>query len=270
MATPLAAIASRAACGPTRRRRRARAAAPGAARRRGERLHERRDVLAGLDGAREGEVRLLDPVRGEGGEVGGRVAGGHEPFVVDAVVHDDDLTLRLGDGAEAIGGVVAHAHEQLRRARRGADHAPEVRDLRPLVPLGMVEEREVVDRHDARHRGPQGHRVVRTVPNVGADARGERRARACSHASRAGRRSGATPWIAAAGASEPQRGGVAAPGREVELHVAVRGEARRQGDGVVAGADRARGGPRRRRGARARRGSLTVTLFGPSARPRVS
>ena len=72
-----------------------------------------------------------------------------------------------------------------RRGRR--DHAPEVDDLRTLVPFGMVEEREVVHGDDGRHRRAQRHRVVRARARRRAGRVARRRCpAACSHASRVG------------------------------------------------------------------------------------
>ena len=60
------------------------------------------------------------------------------------------------------------------RAERGGDHPLEERDLRALVPLGMVEEREVEHRDRGRDGESHRQRVVRTVPHVGSDPFGER------------------------------------------------------------------------------------------------
>ncbi len=71
--------------------------------------------------------------------------------------------------ARRVGGVLADAHDRGRASRARPDHAPEVQDLAPLVPLGMIEEREVVDRDHGRDAIAQRHRVVRAVPHVGCD-----------------------------------------------------------------------------------------------------
>ena len=153
---------------------------------------------------------------------------------------------------------LTHTSTAARRAR-GADHRPEEHDLAALVPLGMVEEREVVHGDDARAPArAQRHRVVRAVPHVGPRAASASAApRACSHASRAGRPAGHLGVHVGAGRERrpaARRRRVAA--RRWRSDVGVRGEARRQRDGVDAGADRTRRVPPRRRGAPARRRSL--------------
>ncbi len=93
--------------------------------------------------------------------------------MIDAVGDDDDVLVPPGDGCETAGGVRAHAHAACGARRGGRDHPPEEQHLRALVPLRMVEEGQVVERRDRRDREPMRERVVRSVPDVGAEALGE-------------------------------------------------------------------------------------------------
>ncbi len=113
---------------------------------------------------------------GQRGEILRFVAGGGEAIVVDAVVNDRDVAGGRNQGSEPVGGVGAHAYDGRRALRRGANHAPEVHDLRSFMPLGMIEEGEIVHGDHARHRRPQRHRVVRSVPDVGLHPCGQGRA----------------------------------------------------------------------------------------------
>ena len=126
-------------------------------------------------------------------------------------------------------------------ARARADHAPEVRDLGALVPLGMVEERQVVHRHDGRDSVAQRHRVVRAVPHVGADpiARASR-PQVCSHTSRA-RPRGREPRRAASpsGASAAQRSVSSRRVSEMQFDAGARGQPAGERPRVDAGAGRA-------------------------------
>ena len=136
----------------------------------GERDDQRREVLAGLDGADEREVRRDDPERGEPGAVVGLVGIGTEALGVDAVV--DHHRPRRGRAPPRAGGCAVVSLTQTitaRARRRSTMAAAEEQHLGPLVPLGMVEEREVVHGDDGGHAEPGRHRVVRTVPDVGAE-----------------------------------------------------------------------------------------------------
>ena len=68
-----------------------------------------------------------------------------------------------------VGGGVAHADDHRGAPSRLDDGAAEEQHLGALVPLGMVEEREVVHGHDGGDAEPCRHRVVRAVPDVGAE-----------------------------------------------------------------------------------------------------
>ena len=124
-----------------------------------EGAHERRDVLARLDGAEERDVRRADREAIEAGEVGLLVGLGTEAHVVHAVRHDDHVarrTRRRDERRQPVGGVPADAHAHVGVRHRRRDHAPEVERLRSLVPLGMFEERQVVDGDDPRDRARSG------------------------------------------------------------------------------------------------------------------
>ena len=112
-------------------------------------------------------------MRGQRGEIGGVVSDRDEPVVIDTVVRDHDFAPRIDECAQTIGGVRAHAHQHRCPVCRRPDHPAEEHDLAALVPLGMVEERQVVDRHHARDARSQRHRVVRAVPDVDIEAGGQ-------------------------------------------------------------------------------------------------
>ncbi len=80
---------------------------------------------------------------------GVRIGLGPEAVVVDTVGHHEHPSRRRAQFAETIGGSTAHAHDGVGVAGRHPDGPTEHDDLAPLVPLGMVEEREVVNGHDA-------------------------------------------------------------------------------------------------------------------------
>ncbi len=92
--------------------------------------------------------------------------------MVHAVGRDDDRRGRCEPRPQAGGGVLAHRDQRAGAARADADHRREERDLAALVPLGMVEEREVV------HGDDRGDRQ-RAAASCSA-ARARRRARAAS------------------------------------------------------------------------------------------
>ena len=190
--------------------------------------------------AGERDVRRADAEAAQPLEVVGlAAAGGMEPFVVDPVRRDDDRRARARDRARSRSrGVLADRDDRTGPVRADAHHRREERDLAALVPLGMVEEREVVHGDDRGTVEAQRHRVVRAVPDV--ERRGGRPApapRTCSQTSRAGRRSGTSAWTAAFGASSAQRRRVVATGEEVEVELVVVGEAPDQLHRVDAGAD---------------------------------
>ncbi len=91
---------------------------------------------------------------------------GPKALVVDAVGNHEDTAGGSTELLETRCGPTAHAHDGIGAAGRHGDGPTEHDDLAPLVPLGMVEEREVVDGDDARDPGALGHRVVRTVVHV--------------------------------------------------------------------------------------------------------
>ena len=181
------------------------------------------------------------PWGAERGEIGLLVALGDEAVVIDAVIGDDHLGARVNEDAEPFGGVLAHAHQHRRPACRRPDHPPEVHDLVALMPLGMVEEREVVDRHDAGHARAQRHRVVGTVPYVGSHASGERTAARLlpRQAERTPDRCGVVDLRCRR--DRPPSLSVVAAGEEVQVNVASGVEARSQGHGVAPGAHGPRG-----------------------------
>ena len=79
---------------------------------------------------------------------------------------------------------LAHADDDLCVSHRVAHRGTEPEHLARLVPLGVIEEREVVDRHDTGDLGPPGHRVVRAVVHLHrrrVEARTTEARRACSY-----------------------------------------------------------------------------------------
>jgi hypothetical protein len=149
----------------------------------GEGADEPGQVLAGLDRAGEGDERRGDAEPGQQLGVGvgavGRLDG--EAPVVDAVGDGEDGGLGVDELAQAVGGAFAHRHDGVRPSSARTDHPGEEGDLARLVPLGVVEEREVVDGHHARPgpaEGPtpgQRQGVVGAVPQGGAGPSGHRR-----------------------------------------------------------------------------------------------
>ena len=132
----------------------------------GERPNQGGDVLAGLDRAEEEDVGAvgvdagpghLGPVRPGGG------LGRPEPGVVDAVGGHHHRPRRGTDLGQPPGGRRAHADHRRGPAGGHPDGPAEEDHLGPLVPLGVVEEGAVVDRHHHRHPSPLGHRVVGAV-----------------------------------------------------------------------------------------------------------
>ena len=130
----------------------------------GERPDQGGQVLAGLDRAQPEQVRAVqaeaaaqlgNPLGGGGAQVGaerGHVdpVGGHvEPF------------RQVGRGGRG------HAQHPV-GGGHGPAHGPaEVADLAGLVPLGVGEQGQVVDRHHRGQAGPQGQLVVDAVEQVG-------------------------------------------------------------------------------------------------------
>ena len=167
---PLAAAASRTAAAPHPSR-------PAITSRRSGRVAANRanarmsvgHVLAGLEGAREGHVRRTDAGGGEPGEVVG--AGGSEPGMVHPVLGDHHRCGGSQHRPQPVGGVVAHGDDRPGASGAGSHHALEEHDLAPLVPFGVVEERQIVHGDDARDREAQRQGVVRAVPEVGAATR---------------------------------------------------------------------------------------------------
>ena len=209
----------------------------------GERLDQRRHRLAGLDGADEGDVGRPDAERVEGGEVG-RIPGraGPEPVVVDAVGDGEDGRLRVQHLLDRLGGGAAHGHDGRRPGDAGRDHLPEEDHLRALVPLGVLEEGEVVDRRHRRDRAAAGG------PCSGGRARRRSRAgrpapvpaaapRPGGPAGPAARRRG--PWRR--GASSCQRSASPRRARRWRSHSPSRSSAAASRHGVHAGPGRAGG-----------------------------
>ena len=168
---------------------------------------------------------------------------------------------------EPVGGVLAHAITSAPRARGaariiGGRTRPSLRSCHS----GWSKNVRSCTVTTAGTRQPQRHRVVRPVPHVDAE-RGRRAAGAavCSHASRAGRRSGTSAWTVGLGREVRPARRVVAAGEEVEVELVVLGEParpaapcrrRRRPDGRA---------PPRRRAAGARRASLRAS---PRTSPR--
>ncbi len=134
-----------------------------------ERVDEPWNVLTRLDRPRKRDVWRRDARPGERGEVGSFVPGGRESLVVDTVVdhhHLGGAVRARGPRRESVRSVFADAHAHRRVRDRRRDHPTEEDDLRSFVPLGMLEEREVVHRHDHRDARAQREGVVRSVPHV--------------------------------------------------------------------------------------------------------
>ncbi len=159
-------------------------------------------------------------------------------------MYDNDLAAQLEPRPQTPGGVVAPGHDDVGAPRGRADHAAEIDDLRAFVPLGMVEEGEVVHRHDGRHRRPQGHRVVGTVPDVGANgARDPRSGHLLPRQSRGSRIRRERVQIGFGRELLPPNR-VVAPGEQMQIDVAARRHSARDGDGVHTRADRTGGNGR--------------------------
>ena len=224
----------------------------------GEGGDERRHVLAWLEGRCEREIGRTDPDRGESLEI--VVALGREARLVDAV---------LATNTGAVGPITAARRSPWcwltatidgGPSGRGPDHPPEEGDLGALVPLGMLEEGQVVDRdHRWGRRGAPaacsaGRATASTATTSRARPAGPSAApRAGARAVRSGRRrapgrgvregtSARDPRCGRAGGGRPRRAG-RGPGR-------ARACRRRHRPGAWA--------PRRRRAGAARRRSLRV------------
>ena len=143
---------------------------------------------------------------------------------------------------ETLRRVVTPGHDDIGPARRRGDHPAEVHDLRPLVPFGMVEEREVVHGDHRGRRRAQRHRVVGCMPHVGGQPPGDaRRRRPAPKRVATGRRFGASACSSAAGARSPQR---AVSPRRVSRWRSTsvpRGQTARERDGVDTGTHRSGG-----------------------------
>ena len=134
----------------------------------GERGHQGREVLAGLEGSHEDQVRPAagQPVvqGGQAGFIGSRLRlVGTEAAGVDPVGSHEQLGLDRAPPDQLLGGDPARAHHRRGPAGGHLDRPPEEEDLRPLVPVRLFEEAQVVHGDHDRHRRSLGHRVVGTV-----------------------------------------------------------------------------------------------------------
>ena len=92
-----------------------------------------------------------------------------EALVVHSMGRHDDRRPHLATGPQPRRGDLAHADEGPRLQGGTADRPPKEQRLGSDMPLRVVEEGAVVDRHDAGHGRPFGHRVVRRVVDHDAE-----------------------------------------------------------------------------------------------------
>ena len=131
------------------------------------------DVLARFEGAHEG-----DEIGGNAEPVQHLLIGpfglGIEAGVVDAVGNDGHR--QFPESLPQSGRrVVAHTDEGGGLLGRPGNGPTKQHHLRPLVPLGVIEEGHVVDRHHDRSRAEPRHCVVRSVMHLRTDPAEDRR-----------------------------------------------------------------------------------------------
>ena len=163
---------------------------------------------------------------------------GHETSMVHAMGHHDHGTSWRKDVPEPSRGDLAHADDGRGVPRRVAHGGAEPSHLARFVPLGVIEEGQVVNRHHAGDLGPPGHGVVGTVVHLdrwrvqACDDRGETGLLVQQARQAAG---GSDRYDPLPRRRERPPGAVVTPGEEREPAVGTTGESPGQFDDIPAG-----------------------------------
>ncbi len=129
--------------------------------------HERGRVLARVGRTHEDDIGLADTERRQDRLVRAHLGlDRREPAKIDPGLDHGDEPPRREALLETIGRRRCHAEQPICALGRDGDGTTEDPDLHPRMPLRVIEDTEVVDRHDARHRRGFGHGEVRAVVQV--------------------------------------------------------------------------------------------------------
>ncbi len=209
----------------------------------GERAHQRGQVLARFERAHEQQIRATrgQPVVHDG-QVGGVRPGlglvRPEPSCVDPVRGYEHLGLHRAPSDQLLGGDPARADHGGGPAGGHPDGPAEQQDLRPLVPVGLLEEAQVVDGDHGGHRRSLGHGVVGPVVHVDGPS-GQQRGEPDLLPGQAEQAGLGRPGLQLAERNRGAPAGlVGAPAEQHHIDVGSGGQGPGQLHGVLAGADR--------------------------------